>query len=115
MSRLAEKHCAPCRGDTPPLDEAGIAPLHAKLPTWEVVKGRRLTRAFAFRDFKAALAFVDRIGVVAEEEGHHPDIHLTYGHVRVEIWTHKIDGLTESDFILAAKADQLAETAPGRM
>ena len=114
MSRLAERHCVPCRGDTPPLNDAGIAALHAKLTGWDVVKGKRLTRPFAFRDFKTALAFVDRIGAVAEEEGHHPDIHLTYGQVRVELWTHKIDALTESDFVLAAKVDQLAETAPGR-
>jgi 4a-hydroxytetrahydrobiopterin dehydratase len=115
MSRLAEKHCVPCRGDTPPLTEAAVAPLQAGVPGWDLVKGKRLTRAFAFRDFKTALGFVDRIGAVAEEEGHHPDVHLTYGQVRVELWTHKIEGLTESEFILAAKVDRLAESAPGRM
>jgi 4a-hydroxytetrahydrobiopterin dehydratase len=115
VSKLAEQHCVPCRGGVPPLDESHIAPLHAEVPTWDVVKGRRLTRAFAFRDFKTALGFVDRIGALAEEQGHHPDVHLTYGQVRVDLWTHKVDGLTESDFVLAAKIDRLAGSAPGRM
>jgi 4a-hydroxytetrahydrobiopterin dehydratase len=115
MSDLAMKHCVPCRGDVPPLSADGIRPLQAQLPRWDVVHGQRLARPFAFRDFKTALGFVDRIGAVAEEEGHHPDLHLSYGQVRVEIWTHAAGGLTESDFILAAKVDEVAETAPGRV
>ena len=81
---------------------------------WEVVDGKRLMRSFAFQDFRTALGFVDRIGALAEEEGHHPDLHLGYGEVRVELWTHTIGGLTESDFVLAAKIEQLAKAAPGR-
>jgi 4a-hydroxytetrahydrobiopterin dehydratase len=113
MVPLTQKRCVPCQGGTPPLDRAAIAPLHAMVPMWEVVGGKRLLRSFAFQDFKTALQLVDRIGALAEEEGHHPDLQLGYGKVQVEIWTHKIDGLTESDFILAAKVDQLVESAPG--
>ncbi len=103
MSELAAQHCVPCRGGVPPLTEEQIAPLLAQLPGWKVVDGHRLTRTFRFPDFVQALAYVDQIGAVAESEGHHPDIYLTWGQVRVDIWTHKIDGLTESDFVLAAK------------
>ena len=109
MSDLAERSCVPCRGGIPPLTSPEIAPLRRQLPGWSVVNDHHLEREFRFPDFATALAFVDRIGVVAEEEGHHPDIHLTYGHVRVELWTHKIDGLTESDFVLAAKVSALNE------
>ncbi len=114
MVPLTQKHCVPCQGGTPPLGRAAIAPLHAMVPNWEVVDGKRLLRAFAFADFKTALAFVDRIGALAEEEDHHPDVHLSYGEVRIELWTHKINGLAESDFILAAKIDQLAAGAEAR-
>ncbi len=103
MSELAAQHCVPCRGGVPPLTEEQIAPLLAQLPGWKVVDGHHLTRTFRFPDFVQALAYVDQIGAVAESEGHHPDIYLTWGQVRVDIWTHKIDGLTESDFVLAAK------------
>jgi 4a-hydroxytetrahydrobiopterin dehydratase len=78
------------------------------------MEGRRLHRTFPFEDFKTALGFVNRIGALAEDEGHHPDVHLSYGEVGVEIWTHAIGGLAESDFILAAKIDQVAKSAPGR-
>jgi 4a-hydroxytetrahydrobiopterin dehydratase len=113
MVPLAQKHCVPCRGSTPPLTMTAITPLHDLVPRWEVVGKRRLLRSFAFIDFKTALAFVDRIGALAEEEGHHPDLHLGYGKVEVELWTHAIGGLTESDFVLAAKIDRIAESAPG--
>ena len=72
---------------------------------WQVVDGHHLEKTYRFADFGEALAFTNRIGAVAERQGHHPDIHLTWGKVGVSIWTHKIDGLTESDFILAAKFD----------
>jgi len=113
MSSLAERRCIPCRGDTPRLTDVEIEPLRAMLPRWDVVESRRLTRPFAFQDFKTALEFVNRVGALAEEQGHHPDLHLGYGQVRVEIWTHAVGGLTESDFILAAKVDELAARAPG--
>lgn len=74
---------------------------------WKAVNDHHLTKSFAFSDFKQALAFVNKVGAIAEEQGHHPDIFLTWGKAEVTTWTHKIDGLTESDFILAAKIDQL--------
>ncbi len=114
MVPLTKKHCVPCQGDTQPLTAAGIAPLHEMVPKWEVAKGKRLLRTFGFEDFKTALGFVDRVGALADEEDHHPDVHLSYGEVRIELWTHKVGGLTESDFVLAAKIDELAESAPGR-
>lgn len=104
---LAEKHCVPCKGGVPPLSGEALETLKAQVPDWQVADGHHLTRSFTFPDFKTALAFVNRVGAVAEEEGHHPDLLLTWGKVDIKIWTHKIDGLTESDFILAAKADQL--------
>jgi len=81
--------------------------LKAQLPGWEVVDGHHLSRSYAFPDFRTALDFVDRAGAAAEEEGHHPDIYLSWGKVDIKIWTHKVDGLTESDFILAAKIGRL--------
>ena len=104
---LAEKHCIPCKGGVPPLQGEALETMKAQVPDWQVVDGHHLTRSFTFPDYKTALAFVNRVGAVAEEEGHHPDLLLTWGKVDIKIWTHKIDGLTESDFILAAKADQL--------
>jgi 4a-hydroxytetrahydrobiopterin dehydratase len=98
--------CVPCRGGVPPLQGAEIPPLLAQLEDgWEVVDEHHLTRTFPFPDFVTALAFVNRLGAIAEEQGHHPDLLLRWGSVQVDIWTHKIDGLTESDFILAAKAN----------
>jgi 4a-hydroxytetrahydrobiopterin dehydratase len=107
MSGLADQACVPCRGGVPPLSDEQSAPLLRQLKGWEVVRGHHLAKTCTFPDFVEALAFVDRVGQVAEQQGHHPDIYLTWGKVRVEIWTHKIDGLTESDFILAAKIDRL--------
>jgi len=104
--RLTEKHCVPCKGGAPPLQGEQLQGLSAQLPDWKVVDGHHLTRTFAFPDFKTALAFVNRAGAVAEAEGHHPDLLLTWGRVDVKTYTHKIDGLTESDFILAAKIDR---------
>jgi 4a-hydroxytetrahydrobiopterin dehydratase len=103
---LAEKHCVPCRGGVPPLKGEELSQLKAQLSSWEVVDEHHLTRIFQFPDFKTALDFVNRAGAIAEEEGHHPDLCLSWGKVEVKTWTHKIDGLTESDFILAAKIDQ---------
>jgi len=108
MSELASKRCVPCEGGVPPLPEERVAELLTQLDGWSVEGNHHLTRTFSFPDFATALAFVNRVGEIAETEGHHPDIHLTWGRVRIDIWTHKIDGLTESDFILAAKIDALA-------
>jgi 4a-hydroxytetrahydrobiopterin dehydratase len=103
---LIQKHCVPCRGDVPALRGAELESLWAQLPGWKVVGEHHLTKTFVFPDFKQALAFVNRAGAVAEAEGHHPDMMLAWGRVDVKTYTHKIDGLTESDFILAAKIDQ---------
>ena len=107
MSGLAEKSCVPCRGGVPALKGQPLADLHRQTPEWEVVNEHHLKRTFTFPDFVSALAFVNRVGDVAEKEGHHPDIYLAWGKAEIKIWTHKVDGLTESDFILAAKIDKL--------
>ena len=104
---LPDKHCVPCRGGVPPLAGAALDDLKAQLAGWEVVREHHLEKTYTFPDFEKALVFVNRAGAIAEQEGHHPDLHLSWGKVGVEIWTHKIDGLTESDFILAAKIDQI--------
>jgi 4a-hydroxytetrahydrobiopterin dehydratase len=105
--QLAEKHCVPCRGGVPPLNGAQIDALLPQVPGWSVAGEHHLARTYAFPDFVTALAFVNRVGEIAEQEGHHPDLYLSWGKVEVRIWTHKIDGLTESDFILAAKIDRI--------
>jgi len=103
---LTEKHCVPCKGGVPALRGEELEKLSAQLPGWKVIAEHHLTKTFIFPDFKSALEFVNRAGAVAEAEGHHPDIVLSWGRVDVKTYTHKIDGLTESDFILAAKIDQ---------
>ncbi len=106
-SELAAQQCVPCRGGVPPLTGNQIRPLLAKLGgDWSVVDEHHLTKTYVFDDFAQALDFTNRVGAIAEEQGHHPDISLSWGKVGLQIWTHKIDGLTESDFVLAAKADQ---------
>jgi len=104
---LAEKHCVPCRGGVPPLQGGELEEMRAQVIGWEVVNGHHLSKTFTFPDFRTALDFVNRVGAIAEEEGHHPDLCLSWGKVEIATWTHKIDGLTESDFILAAKIDRL--------
>ncbi len=109
MTELAEKQCVPCQGGVPPLRPERVAELLTQLDGWTAERNHHLKKTCNFPDFAQALGFVIRIGTIAEEQGHHPDIYLTWGKVRVEIWTHKIDGLTESDFILAAKIDASGE------
>jgi 4a-hydroxytetrahydrobiopterin dehydratase len=108
VSDLAKQKCVPCAGGVPPLSAAESDKLLARLGPngWRVVDGHHLEKEYTFRDFASALAFVDRVGATAEREGHHPDLYLAWGKVRITIWTHKIDGLTESDFVLAAKCDE---------
>ena len=106
---LAEKHCVPCRGGVPPLKGAELDKLKAQVSGWDVVNEHHLLKKYTFPDFKTALDFVNRAGAIAEQEGHHPDLYLSWGKVGVEIWTHKIDGLTESDFVLAAKLDNIPQ------
>jgi 4a-hydroxytetrahydrobiopterin dehydratase len=103
---LSEKKCTACRGGVPPLSKEESNHLLQELnPDWKIVKLHHLEREYIFPDFRHALNFVNLVGQIAESEGHHPDIYLSWGKVKLTIWTHKIDGLTESDFILAAKAD----------
>jgi 4a-hydroxytetrahydrobiopterin dehydratase len=100
------KHCLPCTGSTAKLQEAQQNALLKFLhPDWKVVDQHHLEKTFKFADFQEALTFTNKIGEIAEEEGHHPDITLTWGKVVVKIWTHKIDGLSENDFILSSRID----------
>ena len=106
-SELVEKRCVPCRGGVPPLRGDEIRLLLERLGGgWTVVSDHHLEKDYEFANFSDALAFTNAVGAIAEAEGHHPDIYLSWGKVGLKIWTHKIDGLTESDFILAAKADE---------
>ena len=109
MSDLARKECIPCRGDTPPLSADQVSKLLVQIDlSWSAVENHHLEREFRFENFRDALKFTNQVGEIAESQGHHPDIHLAWGRVNLQMWTHKIDGLTESDFILAAKIDQLS-------
>ena len=105
MESLAGKHCVPCHGGVPRLGAAEIEPLVGQLAGWEVVEEHHLSKEYRFPNFAEALAFVNRVGGVAEAEGHHPDISFGWGYARLTIYTHAIDGLSESDFILAARID----------
>jgi 4a-hydroxytetrahydrobiopterin dehydratase len=104
---LADKTCIPCKGGVPALKGDALHVLEAEVPDWEVIAEHHLHKTFRFPDFAKALAFVNRAGAIAEEQGHHPDILLAWGKAEVTIFTHKIDGLTESDFVLAAKIDRV--------
>ena len=107
MSDLAKKSCIPCRGGVPPLKGAQLADLQEKLKNdWKIINEHHLEKEYSFKNFKEALDFTIKVGELAENQDHHPDIFLTWGKVKVTIWTHKIDGLTESDFIFAAKTDR---------
>jgi 4a-hydroxytetrahydrobiopterin dehydratase len=108
ISDLASKTCVPCRGGVPPLKGEELQSYVRQVPGWKAIDEHHLKRAYTFPDFKSALHFVDRVGELAEQQGHHPDIFLAWGKVEITTWTHKIDGLTEGDFILAAKIEQLA-------
>jgi 4a-hydroxytetrahydrobiopterin dehydratase len=107
MADLASKHCVPCRGGVAALKGKELQDLARQVPGWKVVNEHHLAREYAFPDLKTALEFVNRVGEVAEQEGHHPNIAFTWGKVEITVYTHKVDGLTESDFILAAKLEQL--------
>ena len=108
---LADNPCVPCRGGVPPMEFAKAQGMLAMLGKgWELThEGTRLERGFSFKNFAQSLAFANKVGEVAEKEGHHPDLHVRWGTCTVEIWTHKINGLTESDFFLAAKSDRAYE------
>ena len=108
MDELAKKECVPCQGGVSPLQGNDLKSLLEKLEdSWQVVDERHLEKEYKFENFRQALDFTNKVGELAENQGHHPDIYLAWGKVKLTIWTHKAGGLTESDFILAAKADQL--------
>lgn len=110
---LASKSCAPCRGGVQPLQGEALADLLARLGNgWQLIDQHHLEKEYRFRNFREALDFTNRVGELAEQQGHHPDIHLAWGKVKLQVWTHKINGLTESDFVFAAKADTALPT-PG--
>ena len=106
MADLATKKCEPCEGGTPALKGLELRKLYGQLEGWNMVNEHHLEKEYRFKDFRQALDFVNRLGEVAEQEGHHPDIFLTWGKVKVTLWTHSVGGLSENDFILAAKADE---------
>jgi 4a-hydroxytetrahydrobiopterin dehydratase len=110
MPSLADRTCVSCKGGVPPLKGAQLSEIYNQIPErsqWNIVNEHHLVRLYKFPDFKSALVFVNRVGAVAEEQGHHPDMLLGWGKVEITTWTHSVDGLTESDFILAAKIDRL--------
>lgn len=112
MGTLSQQQCGPCRGDVPPLRDEEIAELHAEVPQWRVFEHenvKRLERVFKFRDFGAALEFTNRVGRLAEQQGHHPAILLEWGRATVTWWTHAIGGLQQNDFVMAAKTDEVYE------
>lgn len=109
---LAKKECVPCKGGVAPLKGRELESLSAQLGHgWKVVMEHHLEKEYPFKDFAEALAFTNKVGAVAEEQGHHPDIALAWGKVGITLWTHKIDGLTESDFVMAAKIERLVPSA----
>lgn len=108
---LSSKQCVPCRGGVPPLKGDALSTLSAQVGHgWSVIDQHHLEKQFTLKNFKESLALTNAIGELSEQQGHHPVIELMWGKVIVRIWTHKIDGLTESDFILAAKIDDVFET-----
>ena len=109
MSDLTQIKCVPCRGGEPTVTEAEMAEYHPQVPDWQIVEResiQRLERVFKFKDFRQALAFTNKVGELAEAEGHHPAILTEWGKVTVTWWTHKIRGLHRNDFVMAAKTDQ---------
>jgi 4a-hydroxytetrahydrobiopterin dehydratase len=104
---LANRQCVPCQTGAPPLKGEQLTAMATQLGgEWQVVDGHHLEKTYKFKDFRQALDFTNAVGEIAESQGHHPEITLTWGKVTIRIWTHKVGGLTESDFILAAKADK---------
>ena len=114
-SELAQKQCEPCRGGVPTLSQDRIEDLLQQVhEEWSVDRQGHLRRTLKFPDFASAMDYANEVGAIAENQGHHPDLHISWGQVTVEVWTHKIDGLTESDFIFAAKCDEAYHGMNGR-
>lgn len=105
---LSQKKCVPCTPDIPPLDAAAATKLLEQVPGWELALGARaIKRRFVFKDFAAPLAFINKVGALAQEQGHHPDLMLGWGYAECVLWTHSISGLHENDFIMASKINEL--------
>lgn len=104
---LTKKKCEPCEGGVPPMKEDEIKENLAKVDNWKVIDNHHLIKDYKFKDFKSALEFVNKVGEIAENEGHHPNISFTWGKVQIKTYTHDINGLSINDFILAAKIDQI--------
>jgi len=110
MAELAEKECVPCRGDTPPLEGDELKKFSNQLEgSWQVEDEHHLTREIKFKNFREALDYTNKVGEMSKEQGHHPEIYLTWGKVKLKVYTHAIDGLAESDFVWAAKAEKLLQ------
>jgi 4a-hydroxytetrahydrobiopterin dehydratase len=108
MGNLAQKECVPCKGGTPALKGDELRRLAQEVgEAWKVIGEHHLEREYKFANFREALDFTNRVGELAEQQNHHPDIYLAWGKVKLTLWTHKIDGLTEGDFVFAAKVNQL--------
>ena len=108
MADLHDKKCVPCEGGILPLGENEIASYLSQLKLeWQVVSNKRIKKEFKFKNFKGGIVFVNKIAALAENEGHHPDICIFYNRVRIELWTHAINGLSENDFMMAAKIEDL--------
>lgn len=108
---LQKKKCVPCEGNIPPLDIAEVQRYLGQLKTpWEVLHGKKLTRKFKFRDFDSVMEFANAVAKIAGSENHHPNMHLSFDNISIELWTHAAKGLTENDFILAAKIEALYRT-----
>jgi 4a-hydroxytetrahydrobiopterin dehydratase len=106
--RLAEKHCVPCEGGVPAFTKIQISKYLPKLSKgWEVMDSKKLRKEFKFKDFVETMGFVNQVALIAQAEDHHPDMHISYSKVLIELWTHAVDGLSENDFILAAKIERL--------
>lgn len=105
---LSEKKCKPCEGGTPPLtpDEIAEYSTHIK-KDWKIIDNHKLEKEYAFVNFKHTMDFVNKVANLAEDEGHHPDMHVHYGKVVIELWTHAVNGLSENDFIMAYKIDKI--------
>jgi 4a-hydroxytetrahydrobiopterin dehydratase len=108
MTDLIQKKCAACEAGGQALTPDQVQTLRVQVPAWTVAKdSKQISRMFTFKDFASALAFADKVGEIAESEGHHPDLHVSWGKVLVELWTHAVGGLSENDFIMAAKIDHI--------
>ena len=112
MTELAAKRCTPCRGGVEPLSEAAAEAFLKDVPDWQLKDGRRIERTYWFKSFRQAFAFVGEVAELAEREGHHPDITFGWGYGTISLHTHKIKGLHENDFIMAAKIDRLPAANP---